>query len=65
MKFLKILPTIAIVRLFLHDEDGLTPVFYAYVIAEYDKDQGYEDCDVRPDGSNHCTHGAQTKNTFI
>ena len=41
-------------------KNGLTPVFYAYVIAEYDKDQGYEDCDVRPDGSNHCTHGAQT-----
>ena len=42
--------------------NGLTPVFYAYVIAEYDKDQEVNgkklvDCDM---GSpNHCTHGAQ------
>ena len=36
----------------------LTPVIYAYVIAEYDKDQGFSDCDM---GSpNHCTNGAQT-----
>ena len=39
-------------------KNNLTPVFYAYVIAEYDKDQGYSDCDM---GSpNHCTNGAQT-----
>ncbi|MBR6378822.1 MAG: T9SS type A sorting domain-containing protein [Fibrobacter sp.] len=39
-------------------KNNLTPVFYAYVIAEYDKDQGYVDCDM---GSpNHCTNGAQT-----
>ena len=39
-------------------KNGLTPVFYAYVIAEYDKDQGYVDCDM---GSpNHCTNGANT-----
>ena len=43
-------------------EHDLTPVFYAYVIAEFDKDQKVNgsylsDCDV---GSpNHCTHGAQ------
>ena len=39
-------------------KNNLTPVFYAYVIAEYDKDQGNQDCDV---GSpNHCTNGAET-----
>ncbi len=39
-------------------KNNLTPVFYAYVIAEYDKDQGFSDCDV---GSpNHCTNGAET-----
>jgi hypothetical protein len=42
--------------------NGLTPVFYAYVIAEYDKDQGYEDCDVR-NYNNHCTNGAKTIRT--
>ena len=36
--------------------NDLTPVIYAYVIAEYDKDNGLVDCDV---GSpNHCTGGA-------
>lgn len=36
--------------------NGLTPVIYAYVIAEYGKDNGLKDCDV---GSpNHCTGGA-------
>lgn len=40
---------------------NLTPVFYAYVIAEWDKHLGYVDCDV---GSpNHCTNGAQTIRT--
>ena len=37
---------------------NLTPVFYAYVIAEYDKKKGYEDCDVG--NPNHCTNGAET-----
>ena len=37
---------------------NLTPVIYAYVIAEYDKKLNHVDCDM---GSpNHCTHGAQT-----
>ncbi len=35
---------------------SLTPVFYAYVIAEYGKDNGLEDCDVGT--PNHCTDGA-------
>ena len=39
-------------------KNGLTPVFYAYVIAEYDKDQGYVDCDMG--NPNHCTNGANT-----
>ena len=40
---------------------NLTPVFYAYVIAEWDKHLGYVDCDM---GSpNHCTNGAQTIRT--
>ena len=37
---------------------NLTPVIYAYVIAEYDKDLKHADCDM---GSpNHCTNGAET-----
>jgi hypothetical protein len=39
-------------------KNNLTPVFYAYVIAEYDKDQGNQDCDVST--PNHCTNGAET-----
>ena len=39
-------------------KNNLTPVFYAYVIAEYDKKKGYEDCDVG--NPNHCTNGAET-----
>ncbi len=42
-------------------ETNLTPVIYAYVIAEYDKDQGFSDCDVG--FPNHCTNGAQTIRT--
>ncbi len=39
-------------------QNDITPVFYAYVIAEWDKHLGYSDCDV---GSpNHCTNGAET-----
>ena len=37
---------------------NLTPVIYAYVIAEYDKDQGHTDCDMG--NPNHCTNGAET-----
>mgnify|MGYP003482296457 FL=1 len=36
-------------------EANLTPVIYAYVIAEYDKDQGHTDCDMG--NPNHCTNG--------
>ena len=37
--------------------NNLTPVFYAYVIAEYGKDQGLKDCDMGT--PNHCTGGAK------
>ena len=38
-------------------DNNVTPVFYAYVIAEYGKDHGLKDCDM---GSpNHCTGGAK------
>ena len=37
---------------------NLTPVFYAYVIAEWDKHLGNQDCDVST--PNHCTNGAET-----
>ena len=37
---------------------NLTPVFYAYVIAEWDKHLGNKDCDVGT--PNHCTKGAET-----
>lgn len=35
---------------------NVTPVIYAYVIAEYGKDNGLSDCDVG--NPNHCTGGA-------
>ncbi len=39
-------------------QNDITPVFYAYVIAEWDKHLGYSDCDVS--SPNHCTNGAET-----
>ena len=39
-------------------KNNLTPVIYAYVIAEYDKSLGNSDCDVGT--PNHCTNGAET-----
>ncbi len=36
--------------------NNLTPVIYAYVIAEYGKDNGLSDCDAG--STNHCTGGA-------
>lgn len=40
-----------------------TPMVYAYVIAEFGKDHGLVDCDIRENGvyvtPNHCTDGAQ------
>ena|GEM_PF-884767 len=41
-----------------------TPMIYAYVIAEFDKDHGIVDCDVRAT-SNHCTNGAQMIRTYF
>lgn len=40
-----------------------TPMIYAYVIAEFGKDHGLVDCDIRENGvyvtPNHCTDGAE------
>lgn len=36
-----------------------TPMVYAYVIAEFGKDHGLSDCDVKDSEKTHCTHGAQ------
>lgn len=40
-----------------------TPMIYAYVIAEFGKDHGLVDCDIKENGEfvtpNHCTDGAQ------
>ena len=41
-----------------------TPMIYAYVIAEFDKDHGIGDCDVKTT-SNHCTNGAQMIRTYF
>ena len=35
-----------------------TPMIYAYVIAEFGKDHGLEDCDMVKAEVTHCTHGA-------
>ena len=39
-------------------EKGKTPVFYAYIIAEAGKREGYGDCNTDPD-ENLCSHGGQ------
>src|SRR5574344_634083 len=41
-----------------------TPMIYAYVIAEFDKDHGIGDCDVKTT-ANHCTNGAQMIRTYF
>lgn len=38
---------------------GATPMIYAYVIAEFDKDHGIDDCNISSAEKTHCTHGAQ------
>lgn len=38
--------------------NNLTPVIYAYVIAEVGKESNWSDCDSDTDGSNLCTKGA-------
>lgn len=38
--------------------NSLTPVIYAYVIAEVGKESNWSDCDSDTDGSNLCTKGA-------
>lgn len=46
-----------------------TPMIYAYVIAEFDKDHGIVDCDTKSGGvyvtPNHCTNGAQTIRAYF
>ncbi len=43
---------------------GATPMIYGYVIAEFGKDHGLADCDVKKD-STHCTHGASLIREFF
>lgn len=40
-------------------EIGATPMIYAYVIAEFDKDHGIDDCNISKAEKTHCSHGAQ------
>lgn len=42
-----------------------TPMIYAYVIAEFGKDHGLSDCDVKGSEKTHCTHGAQLIRDFF